>query len=234
MEWHSDRARELFARDGIATAEDLIEIETKLPETSLLLMRRHDSACGRRIMRDTIRITLYDEIFYLKRGYGESVGMLRNEAEAVGILPQFGLIPPKIAAKSLDSAGEGLILIEDLKGFHSIKEILKNHAPQALQEQFLENKDDFFRIISDCIKSTFKAGYIYPDWLAKHLFLREDSRQVALIDLERFRHACKSPWYFSFPVTSVFVRKKILRKLRISLLRDSEQFSDRYLKRYFA
>ncbi|MBN1865140.1 MAG: hypothetical protein JW808_09585 [Victivallales bacterium] len=233
MDWHSEKAKKLFISNGIATAEDFMAIETKLPEASLTLMRRHDSPCSGKNTRDTFRITLDDNIFYLKKGYGDSIDMLRNESEAVGILPQFGLTPPTIAAKSLDSSNKGFLLLDNLKDFHSIKEILKKNAPQSLQDQFLDNKDEFFRKISECIKNTFKAGYIYADWLAKHLFVRENSREVALIDLERFRHANKSPWYFSFPVTSLFVKNKIMKKLRTSLVIDSDKLSHKYLKKFF-
>ena len=77
----------------------------------------------------------------------------------------------------------------------------------------------------------YDAGYYFPDWHAKHIFIKKDSDEIALIDLERFLPLGKWPWYFSLWIVFYFRKLKVWRKLRRSL--ESDLFSNKDLKSYF-
>ena len=235
MEWHDQEAGSLFAGLDMTTTEAFMGVRDSLPGMRMTLMRSH--ACpsgGRDAARETYRLDVGDRVFYIKRGYGDYLDSLRAEVKALEIIPRFGLKPAKLAAACLDDGSGCFILLEDLAGFHSIKETLKGSVPRQLRAKFFAEMEVYFERISKAIQSSRNENYIYPDWLAKHLYITESSDEIALIDLERFRHASESPWYFSFPVTSFFTWRKIMMKFRESLSRENDCLSQGQLKKFFS
>lgn len=231
INWQNDELKQAFANAGLNSLEDFLEIEVKEDALKLQPMRNHQDKETGEIIRKMTRIDLNGQVFYLKRAFGASLPNIENEFTAIKLLPEFGLIPCKVAASCFDDeASRGFLLLENLDGFHPIKEILKKNAPEDIQEDFAKRKDEIFRKIAGIIREVHKKGYVYPDWFAKHLYVKKGSDEIALIDLERFRHVDNCPWYFSFPVTSGFVRRKIFKKLRISLERESDLLTHKYLE----
>lgn len=229
--WKNDELKILFNEKGICSLEDFINIETKEDVLKLQAMRDHSDKSTGEINRKMTKITLKDKVFFLKRAFGNSLANIENEFKAIQLLPEFGLKPCEVAASCFDDAEhKGFIILENLNGFFSIQDIIKKIAPAEAQEDFADRKDEVFMKIAEIIRKIHKKGYIYPDWFGKHLYLKKGSNEIALIDLERFRHVDQCPWYFNFPVTSGFVRRKVFKKLLISLERDSDSLSHKYLK----
>lgn len=231
INWKNDELKKTFSEKGLNTLEKFMDIENIDEDIQLQPMRDHNDKTTGEVLRKMTRITIKHQTFYLKRAFGASLPNIENEYEALKLLPQFGLIPCEVAACCFDDKEKcGFLLLKNLDGFYPIKEILTKHAPEDIQEDFTNRKDEIFKKIAKTIREVHKKGYVYPDWFAKHIYLKKDSYEIALIDLERFRHISQCPWYFSFPVTSGFVRRKVFKKLRISLERESDLLSHEYLK----
>ena len=227
--WTDEKTRKLFADTGLAEFADITGIqENSVAKTRI--MREHRDRNTGEVNRRMTEIKLNGQVFYLKYACGSAFENIRNEFNALEILPQFNLTPPTAAAYAFDNdALEGWILFKALAGRFSIKEIITGVAPQEAIDDFLERKVDILESIAGKIREVHKNGYAYPDWFAKHLYIQPDSDEIVLIDLERFRPLAKSPWYFGFPITSLFVKSKFWRKLRNSL--KSDILPDKLLKK---
>jgi hypothetical protein len=73
------------------------------------------------------------------------------------------------------------------------------------------------------------SDYFYPDWHAKHLFLRKGSEEIVLIDLERFVHLKKCPKYYRYPIVKYYVRLREWEKLRNAL--GSKMYTKKFLNK---
>jgi tRNA A-37 threonylcarbamoyl transferase component Bud32 len=234
INWTNDKDKELFAKAGLSDFSDFWDIETYNFPVKLHTMREHRNRKTKQVNRKMIRISFEPQVYYIKSASGIAFKNIKNEFDAIKILPDFGLKPSEVAGYYFDeSQKQGFIILKDLEGFFSIKEILKKTTPPETLDDFISRKDELLHKIAKIIRHIHKSGYIYPDWYAKHLYIKKGSKEIALIDLERFLPSHKCPWYFSFPITSIFVRRKIIRKLRNSLECESDLISSQYLKRIF-
>jgi len=176
------------------------------------------------------RITIGDKVYYLKKACKNAFVNIVNEFDAIDILPEFDLIAPQVSGYCIDEEDqEGFIILKELKGYYSIQEIIDAQASEQAIKDFIERKEEILNKIATIIRGVHKKGYAYPDWFAKHIYIKEGSEGIVLIDLERFRPLKDCPWYFGFPITSVFVKNKFWRKLRRSL--KSEMLPESLLKR---
>ena len=232
INWENDNDKKIFADTGLTDFANFLNIEQNVAnKVTLLPMRDHKDKRSGKVDRRMTRITIDDNIYYMKRAYNNSFKNVKNEYEAIKILPGFGLKPSDVAAYAFDESGKkGFIILNNLTDFYPISEIIKKHTPEDTLNDFISRKDEILQKTAEIIRDIHKKGYIYPDWFAKHIYIKKGSDKIALIDLERFLPADQCPWYFSFPVTSFFVRRKIFRKLRISLERESDLLSHKYLK----
>ena len=221
VSWGNKQDQELFEGIGVSTFDDFMEIEKKELPIDIKVMRQHKDKKSGLVNRSMIRVIVKNEIFYLKRTSGKAFINISNEYDAIQILPKFNLVPPEIAAYKLDQeSSSGFILLKDLKGYYSIKELLTGKASESAIKDFNERIEDILKSVADKIESVHSANYAFPDWFGKHLYIKEKSDDIVLIDLERFRPLSKSPWYFGFPIVSIFIKRKFWRKLRNSLLED--------------
>lgn len=229
--WKNTELKQIFTDIGITVPADFINIESKENCLNLKQMRDHHDKSTGKITRRMTSLSVAGKVFFLKRAFGNALANIQNELEAIKMLPEFDLIPCGVAAHWFnDVSKEGFLLLENLDNFYSIKDIIKKLAPEDLQIYFAKNQENILRKVAEKIRKVHEKGFIYPDWFAKHLYIKKGSEEIALIDLERFRKIDNCPWYFSFPITSNFVKRKIFKKLRISLVRDSDCLTHKYLK----
>ena len=231
IDWQNSRDKDIFAKAELINFADFIYVEQRASKVNLLSMRDHRDKKSGKIDRQMTRITIDNNIYYMKRAYCNSFKNVKNEYEAIKVLPKFGLKPAEIVAYAFnESEKKGFIILKDLTGFYSISEIIKGNTPDDTLNDFISRKDEILQRTAKIIRDIHKKGYVYPDWFAKHIYIKKGCDEIVLIDLERFLPIDKCPWYFSFPVTSFFVKQKIFRKLRISLMRDSDLLSGKYLR----
>jgi len=228
--WKDGEAQKLFLESGFAKFADFLNLKTEDNNVKLQSMREHFDKSTGEVNRKMTRIQIGEQVYYLKKACKEAFINIVNEFDAIDILPEFDLIPPQVSAYSIDEEDqEGFIILKELKGYYSIKEIIEGNASKQAIEDFISRKEEILKKIADIIRGVHKKGYAYPDWFAKHIYIQEGSEGIVLIDLERFRPLKNCPWYFGFPITSTFVKKKFWRKLRRSL--KSEMLPDDLLKR---
>ena len=217
INWKDKIAEKIFAEAGISDISHLPEMD-KNSNIDIHSMRKHLNKETGEVDRQMTKITIGNNVYFLKQAFRQSFINIVNEFAAINILREFDLTPPDIAAYSLDDKQQkGFILLKDLKGFYSLKDLINNIAPQDEIDDFLNRKEEILKAVAERIRKVHQERYAYPDWFAKHLYIKKGSDEIALIDLERFRPLDKCPWYFGFPITSLFVKRKAWRKLRRSL-----------------
>ena len=234
INWKNDKAKKLFEKVKLDNFADFWDIEAGDHQLKLVTMREHSNRQTKKVDRKMLQISFGDEIYYMKRASENAFQNIINEFNAINKLPDFGLKPSEIAGWSFDEKEKkGFIILEDLKGFFSIKQLIRGKTPPENLDDFIARKDKIFEKIAKTIKNIYKNNYTYPDWFAKHIYIKKGSEEIALIDLERFLPLNKCPWYFGLPIISFFIRKKIYRKLIISLERESDLLSQEYLENIF-
>ena len=232
--WLDSEAKRIFANAGLASFADCVNSEQILGAPIAKVMREHSDKRGTgEIDRSVVRLKLDGGVFYVKQGSGNAYTNITNEFDAIQVLPRFGLKPPELAAHAFDEKNKAaFIILKDLDGFNSINDMFNGNASADAVADFAARKEEILAKIAEIIKSVHAGGYVYSDWFGKHIFVKPGSDDIALIDLERFRPLSKCPWYFGFPVTSSFVKRKIMRKLTRSL--QSDLISEEMLLKIFS
>ena len=220
--WSDENAEAIFRKNGVEGFARLLEVERFLDSSNVKMMREHrGKRDASKVERSVFRLSFPGGVFYLKRSIGDSYSNIVSEYNALGVLPRFGLRPSELAAYAFnEKERKALILLKELKGFNSINDMFNGNAPDEAVEDFDKRKECVLARVAEIIKDVHSAGYVYPDWFAKHIFITPGGDEIALIDLERFRPLSECPWYFGFPITSFFVKRKIIRKLKRSLKSD--------------
>jgi hypothetical protein len=232
MNWNNKKAEQKFAKISLKNFSDFWDLEKNHPAMQLKSMRKHINKQTGVINRQMTKVTVNDEIFYLKRAQGVSYECIINEYEAARQLPAFGLRSADLDMYAFDDqARRGFLLYGNLKNFYSLSDLISRNAPAEVIDFFMSRRHEYFSRISGIIRKVHKAGYYFPDWVAWHIFIKKDSDEIALIDLERFLPLKKWPWYVRFPIIFYCKRLKVWEKLLCSL--ESDLFPGTELKQYF-
>ena len=232
--WNDQSAETLFADfsvDDFMTFEKEISSDKKNSSgIETAIMREHADKSTGMINRRVTRIEIGGRRFFLKKAEGSSFEGIKNEFDAINLLPKFDLLSAPIAAYMLDpTEKKGFLLLKNLDGFYSIQELVTGRAPQDAVDDFIERKEELLSMVIAKMNKVHSAKYSYPDLFAKHVYIKKGSDDIVFIDLDRFRPLNKCPWYFGFPISSLFVRAKCWRKFKRSL--RSESLPDELLNR---
>ena len=229
-EWSDADAEKMFADAGIAGHVAFMALSSDSGSLAYQSMGEHKDKKTGEVLRSVARIDLSGRRFFLKRAWAGAFDNISAELAAINKLPEFGLTPPRLVAWRLDyDRSEGFILLDELKGFHALIDILRGKAPREAEEDLDSRKERVLEAIGAAARRIRDGGYAYPDLVAKHIFLKPGSDDLALIDLERFRPLSAFPWYFRFPVLSYFTSRKMGKKLVRSL--ESDMFPASILRR---
>jgi hypothetical protein len=231
--WLDQKCENLFKNAGLVKIKDFMNAAAILDSSITKVMRKHSDKRGSgEIDRSVVRVCLNDTMFFIKQGSNNAYINITNEFDAVEFLPRFGLHPAELAGYAFDETNKsGFIILKNLDGFNSINDMLNGNAPPEAVDDFNARKETILAKIASIIKKVHAAGYVYSDWFGKHIFIKPGCDDIALIDLERFRPLSKCPWYFSVPIASMLVKRKILRKLTHSL--KSELIPEELIAKYF-
>jgi len=222
--------RESFAAAGLDRFAALWDLEGQPlpPEVEIKPMRQHLSRKAGIILRQTVRIRLNRSEYFLKRAGGPAYPCAVAERNAVDRVAEFGLTPPRLVAWCLDAKERrGLLLFKRLAGYDSLQDLHEFKAPHDVVAEFQTRKKDILREITRILRRIQDAGYTYPDWHAKHIFVRRGGEGIVLIDLERFRPLRECPWHRRLPLVRMLARRREWATLRRAL--GSPLFSRRYL-----
>lgn len=224
-----DHERQTFADFNLASFPNLWELEQQVPVgVELESMRRHLHRRDGTVLRQTVRLLIRRSEYFLKRATGGGYPCLVNEYLAVTRVAEFGLTPPRLVAWSFDAVGQrGLLLFKRLPGYDSLRDLMEFHAPPEVVAEFQTRKKDFLKRLTRIVRRVHHAGYFYPDWHDKHIFVRRGGKEIMVIDLERLRHRRECPWYYRLPLVGMVIRRREWRTLRRGL--HSERYTPRYL-----
>jgi len=219
IDWSDSAARCMFADAGVADYAMFMSLPDGLDaEVKYQPLGDHKDKSTGVVARSVARIELGGRRFFLKRAWSGAFDNISAEFAAINKLPEFGLRAPKIAAWRLDAEKrEGFILLDELRGFTAVSDILRGKAPEEAIENFESRKERILAEIAAARKRIGEQGYAYLDFVAKHIFVAPGSDELALIDLERFRASRDLPCYFRYPILFWFTERKLRRKLLRSL-----------------
>lgn len=218
--WLNNEEKERLANAGFCSFADFWNLEDK-EQVDSEVCREHSDRSSGDIVRRTVKLKIDGEIYFLKRTQGKYFQCVLNEAEAAKVLPSFNLQTAEMAAYSFDyQENKGFILLKNLEGYVCVQELVrKNASPEQLQ-CFADNIKQHLTRLVKAFLEVRKGQYYYPDWRDKHIFFNFKSDSVALIDLERFVHVSKLPWYYRIGPVMASKRKKEKKTFVKSLKSD--------------
>ena len=220
--WNDAKSEKLFSDFDVETfmtfakeAPALLKERTGITTT---IMREHADKKSGKINRRVTKIEIAEKVFFLKKAGGVAYEGIKNEFEAINILPDFNIKPAEVVAYMLDGENlQGFLLLKELTDYYSIQELITAKAPREAVEDFIERKEEILMQVSDKMNKVHAAKYSYPDLFAKHIYIKQGSDDIVMIDLDRFRPLDKCPWYFGFPISSSLVKAKCWKKFKRSL-----------------
>lgn len=164
---------------------------------------------GERSNRVRMRITLKSLdgpwIFYLKRhhrpgffgrlarglGISSKVSAGRQELTNIIRLKKAKLATMTVAAvgESLDGADGSFIMVENLAGYESLDDFLKDFLPKSNQPEQVRKRRELIRAVASYIRKLHGAGMVHQDLYLCHLFVRPEdpADSLSMIDLQRIR-----------------------------------------------
>ncbi len=225
----SDENELTLAAVGLKTFDDFWNIEDTLDESfGVESKRAHQS--GKTILRDTCKVDIAGKRYFLKRSSGKSFKAVVYELEARSVLPRFGLTSSGYSACCIDKKSRrAFILLDDLPGYISYESIIDDSASLTEKAAFEQNKELFISTVIAAFKLVQGSPYMYRDWDYNHLFFNPQTKEVAMIDLERFMHISQFPLYYRIPMVRLYKRLKEQKKLAAALRMTQDEL-DKLLK----
>ncbi|MFZ2653830.1 MAG: lipopolysaccharide kinase InaA family protein [Victivallales bacterium] len=218
VRWSSEFDRDRFQEAGLAAFDDFWNLEESGAKAEYKPVRQHLERKTGAVKRQTTIVRINRIKYFMKRASGESYKCIVREFEALKILPDFGLSTAKLLAYGFDEQGKRAFLIfKSLSGYHSLEDLIDLKAPPEVIADFQVHKKAILKSIAAAVHRIHKANYFYPDWRAKHIFIRKGTAEVVLIDLERFCHIGRCPWYFKYRIVKNYVRMQEWKKLKDAL-----------------
>lgn len=211
---------------GVSSVADFWWIEDRVDgKASTSLCREHVDRKSGEVDRKTAMVRVQDDTFFLKRFSGKSYENAMGEYDAISLVPRFGVKTADVAAYYLNpDERKGFILMRDLKRFWSLEQFVRR---KGCSDDEVERLRESGRVLLDKLMRAFhhmqEAGYSYPDWRDKHIMFDVLDMEIALIDLERFKHCSTYPWFDRWGIGKRRRIKKERQALFSSL--ESEFFS---------
>ncbi len=230
VRWSSEFDRDRFSEAGLASFEELWNLEESGARAEYKPVKRHVDRKTGKVKRQTTIVRVNKIKYYMKRASGESYKSITSEFEALKILPDFGLCTARLLAYGFDEPDKRAFLIfKSLSGYHSLEDLVNRKAPPEVIAGFQVHKKEILKTIASAIHRIHKANYFYPDWIANHIFIRKGTSEVVLIDLARFCHLSRCPWYYRYRVVRNFVRSQEWKKLKRAL--GSKIYTKKFLNK---
>ncbi len=230
VRWSSEFDKGRFSDAGLESFEDFWNLEESGARAEYKPVRRHVDRRTGKVNRQITIVRINKIKYYLKRASGESYKCIEREFEALKVLPDFGLCTAKLLSYGFDRQTKRAFLIfKSLSGYHSLEELVNLEAPPEVIAGFQVHKKEILKTIAAAIHRIHHANYFYPDWVAKHIFIRKGSSEVVLIDLERFRHISSCPWYYRYRIVRNYIRLNEWKKLRKAL--GSKIYTKKFLNK---
>lgn len=226
--WNSEFTRKTFHDLGLTDASKFWKLkEGDLDGTFSLVKEK--SSCGGKNFYSTVYLKINKSKYRLKRASGKYFQKLLDEQKVIKHLPDLYITPPIVIAYSIDDKNKQcFILFKYPPGFIVLKNLLEYNLHPTIIADFEVRKKDVMKKISKAMHKMHYSNYYYPYWYADHIMVKNQSDEIAIIDLEDFVHVKQCPWYYRLEICSWFVRQRQWRTLRRSLA--SGVFTKKYMK----
>ena len=214
--WKNEEVKDSFRKKGLSSSEDFFTVDDG-NAVFVDTRRQHVGRYSKQLNRWTISLDIDGDIYFLKCSRDHAFTSILNEFEAIQALNQMGTETAEVVASFFDYQNKhGFLLLKNLDGYVSLRDLVKAKVPENVISEFSANKKLFLENILSLFFKIRSANYCYPDWYDKHIFFNLETRKIALIDLERFIHISKFPWYYRIK----FIRNRKQRKEKKTLFRN--------------
>jgi hypothetical protein len=147
--------------------------------------------------------------YRLKRVSGKYFSKLLYEYEIIKELPELHITPPLAIAYSIDEkAKQCFILFKYPPGYIVLKNLLEYNMHPSIIADFDVRKKDVMKRIVRVFQKMYYTDYYYPHWNSDNVLVKNKSDEIALVDLEDFRHLNQCPWYYRIELCSWFIRRR--------------------------
>lgn len=226
--WHSDFTRRTFLDLGLGDAGKFWNLRGGDLGGNCTLIKNFSYDNGKNLY-STLYMKINKSKYRLKRASGRFFEKLLEEQRVIKHLPELHIHPPLVIAQSIDEKNKQcFILFKYPPGFIVLKNLLEYNLHPTIIADFEVRKKGVMKKISKALHKMHYSDYYYPYWYSDHIMVKNQSDDIALVDLEDFRHIKKCPWYYRLEICSWLIRKKEWRTLRKSLA--SGIFTQEYMK----
>lgn len=226
--WRSDFAKKVFHDIGIDNAAKFWKLKKGDIDCEFIPIKEISSYGGANLY-STVYMKINKSKYRLKRASGRYFSKLMNERRMIEDLPELHITPPWVTASSVDEKNrQCFFLFKYPPGFLVMKNLLEYKLHPTVIADFEVRKKAVMRKISKIIHKMHYCDYFYPYWYSDHLMVKNQSDEIAIIDLEDFLYLKDCPWYYRLELCSYFVRQKQWRTLRKSFA--SGVFTKKYMK----
>ena len=226
--WRSDFAKKVFHDVGINNAEKFWKLEEGDIDCEFIDIKKKSSYGGKNLY-SIVYMKINKSKYRLKRASGKYFTKLMNERRMMKAFPELHITPPLVTAYSVDEKNrQCFFLFKYPPGFIVMKNLLEYKLHPTVIADFDVRKKAVMKKISKIIHKMHYCDYFYPYWYSDHLMVKNQSDEIAIIDLEDFLHLKDLPWYYRLELCSYLVRQKQWRTLRKNFA--SGIFTKKYMK----
>ena len=228
INWNSDFSKKTFQTLGLSDASKFWKLKDGDIEGQFVPIKKLSSHAEKNLY-STVYIKINKSKYRFKRASGKYFEKLMHEHKIIKVLPYLHITPPSITAYSVDKENKQcFFLFKYPPGFTIIKNLLEYKLHPSIIADFEVRKQAVMRNISRSIHKMYYSNYYYPHWYSDHIMVKNQSDEIAIIDLEDFRHLEDCPWYYRLEFCSWLIRQKQWHTLHKSF--PSGVFTKKYMK----
>ncbi|MEM4248061.1 MAG: hypothetical protein QXH80_02240 [Candidatus Nanoarchaeia archaeon] len=226
--WTNEHDRQFLASAGLCKLDHFWNLENSGASVEFTHLKSKISKAGH-IIKQVTCIKALPSKYYLKKACGPFSELLHNEFKRLPLMPSLGIQTPRLVAHFIDSSAKKILIIyKNLVGYNSLEALFNNTAsPDALLD-FSMKKREIIRELLEIRRRLISSGLIFNAWDPAHVFIRQKSLEIALIDLEHLISFSEMPFIMKNPIALSFLRFREWRSFKKSL--GSKVYTDKFLK----
>ena len=226
--WTSDLDRNLLCDAGLFDIHKFWEVETASKHVEYKHLR--DEKTGKPPgERQTTCIRAKGARYYIKKASGHFYPALVNEFNALNTMSSIGVLTPILAAYFLDENSKTALLVyKNLAGFNNLRKLFEGAvSPDAIAD-FQIRKKQIIRELAETRDKIIKAGYLYSEWSADHIFVKYKGPGIVLTDFEQIEAVASMSWTRKNPISFSLIKMQEWKNFKSALM--SKVYTDAFLK----
>lgn len=226
--WTNEHDRQFLASAGLCEPDHFWDLENSGASIEFTHLKSKIGRTGQ-IIKQVTCIKALPSKYYLKKACGPFSELLHNEFKRLSLMHSLGIQTPRLVAHLIDSSAKKILLIyKNLAGYNSLESLFSNSAnPEALVD-FNMKKREIIRELLKARRKIISSGHFFKAWDPAHVFIRQKSLEIALIDLEHLVSFSEMPFIMKNPIALSFLRFCEWRRFKKSL--GAKIYTDKFLK----